>query len=117
MCYCNTGNYFNGIECVECQLCDPLTHPGHYKDGCGQSSAGVCKQCGFCSNPLQKLVGCGFFSAGECKDKDELVRTPFCPVKQTDTSELAKSVRQASGLGAFSFEQVFGTDETGAAFR
>jgi hypothetical protein len=47
---------------------------------------------------------------------------PFCPVAEatdeTDTAlkQLAVSVRQASGLGAFSFEQVFGTDAQGADF-
>jgi hypothetical protein len=47
------------------------------------------------------------------------VRTPFCPVPDvTDATleQLAISVRQASGLGPFSFSQVFGTDEKGADF-
>jgi hypothetical protein len=67
---------------------------------------------------LQKRAGCGYLSAGECRDKDELVRTPFCPVEveEADKNALAISVRQASGLGAFSFEQVFGTNAMGAAF-
>ena len=115
-CYCKPGYYVKGTECVKCQICDPRTHPGHYKDGCGQASAGECKKCAICDNPSQQRAGCGLFSAGECKDKDELVRTPFCPVQETDKSELAKSVRQASGLGAFSFEHVFGTDATGVDF-
>ena len=38
------------------------------------------------------------------------MRTPFCPLADEEQSEFAISVRQVSGLGAFSFEQVFGTD-------
>jgi hypothetical protein len=79
----------------------------------------VCKKCEVCANPLQLRAGCDFFSAGECKDKDELVRTQFCPVaEETETSlqELVVSVRQASGLGVFSFEQVFGADAQGSDF-
>jgi hypothetical protein len=115
-CYCAPCFYVNGTECVKCQICDPRTQPGHYNYGCGKTNAGECKKCAGCDNPSQQRAGCGLFSAGECKDKDELVRTPFCPVKQTDTSELAKSVRQVSGLGPFSFEQVFGTDTAGVYF-
>jgi hypothetical protein len=116
-CYCKPGYYVSGTVCVKCEICNPLTHPGQYKDGCGKASAGECKKCAECDNPLQKRAGCGFFSAGECKDKDELVRTPFCPVEvdaDTALQELSISVRQASGLGAFSFEQVFGTDAQGS---
>lgn len=113
-CYCNPGSYVSGTECVKCQLCGP----GYYKDGCEKASAGVCKKCEDCLDPLQKRAGCGYFSAGVCKDKTELVRTPFCPVEveEQEKNALAISVRQASGLGAFSFEQVFGTDAAGAAF-
>lgn len=115
-CYCDPGYYVLGNQCIKCELCDSLTHPGHYKNGCGKANAGVCRKCEACADASQKRVGCGFFSAGECRDKDELVRTPFCPVPDEDQSVLAISVRQASGLGAFSFEQVFGTDAEGAHF-
>jgi hypothetical protein len=116
-CYCKPGYYVSGTVCVKCEICNPLTHPGQYKDGCGKASAGECKKCAECDNPLQKRAGCGFFSAGECKDKDELVRTPFCPVEvEADNAALSISVRQASGLGAFSFEQVFGTDAQSSDF-
>jgi len=115
-CYCDPGYYVLGTQCVKCELCDPQTLPGYYKDGCEKTSAGVCKKCEPCADASQKRAGCGFLSAGECKDKTELVRTPFCPVPDEEQSVLAISVRQASGLGAFSFEQVFGTDDKGADF-
>jgi hypothetical protein len=114
-CFCRPGYYFSGTACVKCEICDPLTYPGYYKHGCGKLSAGECKKCEDCTNNKYR-AGCRFFSAGECKNKHELVRMPFCPAVQTDNSELAVSVRQASGLGAFSFEQVFGTDAQGADF-
>lgn len=113
-CYCDPGYYVVGNQCVKCELCKTL--PGYYRDGCEKTSPGVCKKCEPCSDASQKRAGCGFLSAGECKDKTELVRTPFCPVPDEDQSVLAISVRQASGLGAFSFEQVFGTDAEGAHF-
>lgn len=119
LCYCDPGYYAlgtNETKCVECEVCDPETYPGYFKDGCGQDKAGECKKCEDCADESQKRVGCGFFSAGECKDKAELVRTPFCPVADEEQSELAISVRQASGLGAFAFEQVFGTNAIGADF-
>ena len=117
-CYCNPGYYVNNTQCSKCQICDPKTHPGHYRSGCEKNSPGVCKPCAICTNPSQKRAGCGFLSEGVCKDRDELVRTPFCPVdvEEEDRNALSISVRQASGLGAYSFEQVFGTDSTGTDF-
>jgi hypothetical protein len=55
-------------------------------------------------------------SAGVCRDKEELVRTPWCPVADDSKSPLAISARQASGLGSFTFEEVFGSDAQDADF-
>ncbi len=72
-----------------------------------------------------KRAGCGLLSAGTCKDPTELVRTPFCPVEEVSSNDdliaevlkpLQISVQHASGLGAFSFVEVFGTGKAGAAF-
>ena len=113
-CYCFPGFFVNQTECTACGVCKR----GEYRHGCQKGSAGECRRCEACPNPLQKRAGCGYLSAGECRDKDELVRTPFCPVEveEADKNALAISVRQASGLGAFSFEQVFGTNAMGAVF-
>jgi len=114
-CYCDPGYYVNGSACIRCGTCAP----GQYRQGCGKYNSGVCVMCAGCASPSHQRAGCGYLSEGECKDKTELVRMPFCPVsEQTNAAmqELAVSVRQASGLGAFSFQQVFGTDAEGADF-
>jgi hypothetical protein len=89
---------------------------GHYRDNCQKADGGTCIRCASCADPSQKRVRCGGLRAGTCKDKAELVRMPASPVEDQDTSELAQSVRQASGLGAFSFFEVFGADKTQADF-
>lgn len=113
-CYCDPGYYVSGGACIKCSTC----LSGMYRLNCGKNSAGTCEKCKDCVNPSQLRAGCGYLSEGECKDRTELVRTPFCPValEGSGNTELAISVRQASGLGAFSFEQVFGTDELEADF-
>ena len=113
-CYCDPGYYVSGGACIKCSTCNK----GMYRLNCGTNSAGTCEKCKDCVNPSQLRAGCGYLSEGECKDRTELVRTPFCPValEGSGNTELAISVRQASGLGAFSFEQVFGTDELEADF-
>lgn len=105
-CVCRPGFFVNNSECIPCQICDP----GHYRQGCENIDMGTCVLCETCDLGQQR-AGCGFGSPGVCKDNDELVRMPDCPVKPVmdQPSKLEMSVRQASGLGAFSFEQVFGT--------
>jgi hypothetical protein len=110
------GKYLNGTECVKCQICDPKSHPGHYKQVCEKESPGICAPCQACASPLQKLAGCSFLSGGVCRDVEELVRTPFCPVADTSNTPLAISARQASDLGPFTFEEVFRSDATDADF-
>ncbi len=104
------------FTCVKCLPCEPW----QYKKGCGGASAGTCHDCEECPELSQLRAGCGYFSAGVCKEKHELVRTPFCPVSdgvsdETD-NQLKIYVNQASGLGAFSFEQVFGVQKEQADF-
>ena len=119
-CYCDKGKYLNKTtnpyKCLKCEICDPVTYPGYYKKGCEKESPGTCTPCQVCRSASQKLAGCGFLSGGECRDKEELVRTPWCPVADESKSPLAISARQASGLGSFTFEEVFGSDAPDADF-
>lgn len=110
-CYCFVGLYVNpqGIctKCVECE-------PGQYRSGCRRDSPGQCLPCTTCADSSKQRVNCARLSEGTCKAKTDLVRMPFCP-KATDEvgqrrPDYAISQRQASGLGDFSFEQVFGTE-------
>lgn len=118
-CYCPEGQWVNGAACQDCVICTGLD-AGKYRKGCEGASAGICEDCEKCPNPSQLRAGCGFFSPGACKEKHELVRTPFCPARdgvsdETD-NQLKIYVNQASGLGAFSFEQVFGVQKEQADF-
>ena len=118
-CYCDKGKYLNKTtnpyKCLKCEICDPLTYPGYCKKGGEKESPVTCAPCEVCHSASQKRAGCGFLSDGECSDKNELVRTPWCPVADTSKTPLEISARQASGLCSFTFE-VFGSDAPDADF-
>ena len=95
-CYCDKGKYLNRTDtpykCLKCVICEPR----FYKKGCEKESPGTCTPCQVCASASQKLAGCGLLSADVCQDKEELVRTPWCPV--ADESKSPGNFRTA-GVG------------------
>ena len=65
-CTCPEGNYYRFETPSEGCFACPTCNSGQYRSGCGGSSSGQCKPCGFNCGFREYSVGCTALSDGQC---------------------------------------------------